>query len=253
VLGEDLLTTAAAWALRNGATTFVLAALALRLLDAGPRSLLPAGRKVTELVAAVAILTSAYALVFAMDTPLPLSFLLIPLTLWIALRFDATVTAAHVLLVGTFVVWQTLGGLGPFAGADGLTRVVLAQGYVAVLGVVGLALSLLRDERQALVDELAAAHAASSSQAALLGSLLDTVQTTVLACDADGRPLYVNRTYVDVAGGAPGGLGPRPTGLLRTPDGTPLPREHWPLVRALRGEQVAEESSSAPPGVRARS
>ena len=164
--GSALLPTTGAWTLRNGASTFVFAAVALRLLDRElPRAVRDV-REVVELVSTAATIAAAYVWVFGASTHLPLAFLLLPLSMWIGLRFTTTVAAGFVLLVGVLVVAATLLGRGPFGGAVPSLRVLLAQAFVAAAALVSLVLALHRDERQELIDRLEQSTAEAEQLAA---------------------------------------------------------------------------------------
>ncbi len=164
----DLPTTTGAWVLRNAASTFVFTAAALRLADRQlPPVLQGGGRERAELVAAVVLVAVGYTAVFGQHVHLPLSFLLLPLSMWLALRFDTTVAALMVLLTGVFVVTLTIDGRGPFAVGDPWIRVLLAQAYVSVAGLVALVLALHRDERSRLIASLEKARARADEQARL--------------------------------------------------------------------------------------
>ncbi|MGJ7439696.1 ATP-binding protein [Aquipuribacter sp. MA13-6] len=154
VEGTPLLPTAGAWILRNAASVFIFAALALRVADPEARDDPQSWKGWTELGVASAVIVTAYAAVFGLESNLPLGFLLLPLSMWVALRFHTTFAAAHVLLAGVFIVVMTLQGLGPFGGTAPATRVLLAQAFVSVAGLVTLVLALQRDDRRRLVDSL---------------------------------------------------------------------------------------------------
>ena len=167
LLSDDaLLPTVGAWTLRNGASTFVFAALVLRLADrAVPRALRDA-REQVELLLAALVIATAYACVFGAPVHLPLAFVLVPLSMWVGLRFSTTVAAAFSLLVGVFVVLASVVGRGPFGGAVPSTRVLLAQAFVAVAALVSLVLALHRDERQELIARLEQSTAEAEQLAA---------------------------------------------------------------------------------------
>ncbi|WP_380169609.1 ATP-binding protein [Jannaschia sp. R86511] len=150
----DLLPTAGAWMLRNAASVFVFAAPALRLVDPRVRYPRQGWQVWAELAVASVIISVGYLAVFALQSNLPLAFLPVPLSMWIALRFHTTFAAVHVLLVGVLMVVTTLQGLGPFGDATPVNRVLLAQACVSVVGLVTLVLALQRDDRRRLVARL---------------------------------------------------------------------------------------------------
>ena len=89
-----------------------------------------------------------------MTSGVPLAFLVVPLSVWVALRFDTTLAALHGLFVGVTLIGLTLAARGPFAFQTPQVRVMLAQAFIGVVGALTLVLALHRDERQALLDEV---------------------------------------------------------------------------------------------------
>ncbi len=242
-VGVDLPATAGGWALRNAASTFVFSALALRLADRGLQVRLRDRRQAAELLGACLVLLAAYGAVFGQPVGLPLAFLLLPLSMWIGLRFDTTLAAVHVLLAGVFVVVLTMQGRGPFAAAPPTARVLLAQAFVAVVAMVALALALHRDDRQSLIERLDVAHREAAEQAALLETVIGSISDGIAVADADGTILVHNPAAQAMLGLTfkPGRLDewPQDLGWFR-PDGTPLRQSELPLVRALAGHDVTD-------------
>ncbi|MCD5354106.1 hybrid sensor histidine kinase/response regulator [Kineosporia mesophila] len=156
---------AGAWTLRNATNTFVFAALALRIAGNGLAGLVPPRDRELELVVATLLFTVAYGVVFGLADGLPLSYLVLPLSMWFSLRFDTTLVAAHVWLVAAGVLSFTLTGHGPFVATSPAARVLLAQAFVAIVALVALVLALHRDERQELITQLRRARATSDEQA----------------------------------------------------------------------------------------
>ncbi len=143
------------------------------------------------------------------------------------------------LLVGFAAAYAVavLLGRGPFAPGDVALRVLLAQAFVTVVALVVLALALSADERASLVGRLRQERSRSSAQAALLRTVLDTVDVAIVACDAAGSVTLANRTaralHLDVAPGD----GPAPA-LLGADGTTALPTAEVPLAQALHDGHV---------------
>ncbi|WP_203898155.1 PAS domain-containing sensor histidine kinase [Virgisporangium aliadipatigenens] len=76
---------------------------------------------------------------------------------------------------------------------------------------------------------------------AFLEALLESIDTAVAACDAQGRPVLLNHAMRRIFE-VPEELGESWDGRyeLREADGTPIPKERIPLLRALAGEEVRD-------------
>ncbi|GAA3629503.1 hypothetical protein GCM10022223_53880 [Kineosporia mesophila] len=125
----------------------------------------PGGRGAAELVMLLISTSVIYELVFY-GTSLPIAFLTQALTVWMALRFDTVIVVIHNLLTGTFAVFLTLAGHGPFATLPTTaSRALVVLTFTGLVAVVGLALAMSRDERDVLLSrvqdqaDLAQAHA----------------------------------------------------------------------------------------------
>ena len=90
----------------------------------------------------------AYALAFGMTSGVPLAFLVVPLSVWVALRFDTTLAALHGLFDRRDADRADVAARGPFAFQTPQVRVMLAQAFIGVVGALTLVLALHRDERQ---------------------------------------------------------------------------------------------------------
>ncbi|WP_432497560.1 diguanylate cyclase domain-containing protein [Kineococcus gypseus] len=256
--GAPWLPAAGAWLLRNAVGTFVFAALALRLADRHlPPPLRRGRRPAAEVVAAALALGVGYTAVFGQAVHLPVAFTLLPLSMWIALRFHTTTTAAHVLLLGLWVVVLTVAGRGPFAVGPPATRVLLAQAFVTVAALVALVLALHRDERDALVRGLREAQRRAAEQAALLGAVFETTRDGLSVYDARGAARLRNPAARHLFPDLPDGL-PQERWHTRftfsRPGGGAWAPHDLPVARALRGEAVQDVdvlvSTPAVPGGR---
>jgi anti-anti-sigma factor len=103
------------------------------------------GRAIEAVILVVA-LTGVSVLVFSHSTNLVYS--LFPFLIWAALRFWQPGAAAASLLTGTVAVAFTAHGKGPFAMSSPDERLLLAQTFVAVLGVTALVLAAVTSERR---------------------------------------------------------------------------------------------------------
>jgi signal transduction histidine kinase/ActR/RegA family two-component response regulator len=144
----------ASWILRNASSTLVVAGLGLRLfgLTGGWRAVTRMPRR-GEFLAVTVLATAVYGLAFGATTGVPLAFLVVPLSIWVALRYDTVLAALHGGLIAATLIVLTLSGHGPFALQAPQIRVMLAQAFIGVISSLTLVLALHRDERQELLDQ----------------------------------------------------------------------------------------------------
>ena len=261
-------TGAAVWFTRNWAGILLVTPVLLRLVHRVPvRYPATAGGR-AELVAALVVTAAAYAGVYRFTDGVPLSFVPLAATVWLALRFDTTIVVVVDLVVATTTVLSSLTGHGPFAGLDDLTRVLLVQVHAGFLAVLGLALAVGRDERSSLVarlratsaeaetarEEAVAARAEAEHRERFNEAVLASVGTGIVVADPEGRLLTFNDTARAWHGlDADRSLDPAAHAgnyhLFAADGTTPLAAEDVPLRRTLReGRVSAAEIVIARPG-----
>ncbi|BCY06935.1 ATP-binding protein [Actinoplanes sp. L3-i22] len=268
--GEFSWAAAAVWLARNTASVLLLGAVALSvghaangyrdrhgdlcgwwrhglsLLAVTPR------RRVAEYVGLAVTTVAAYAAGFGLGHGLPLTFVLIAVTVWAGTRLATPYVALHSLVTASIAVVFTLRGLGPFAAVqDNAARAFLAQLFVALVAVVGLALALGRDERAALLTELAAekaelaAHREEASRRAdLMTTIVDSMADGLAVIADDGRVLLRNPAAERLLGGQVS-----PDHRMRSSesygffhlDGRPVAEAEMAHHRALAGEPVLSQ------------
>jgi signal transduction histidine kinase len=196
--------------------------------------------RVAEGTALLACSVALYLVAFVFDNGLPLAFPLVAVTVWAAARMSTGFVALHSVVFGAAAVVFTLHGYGPMASiADPHARVLVAQSFVVLITVVGLAVALGRDERAALMDELAAQKEKAARQAALNRTIIDSMADGLAVLDADSRVVLSNPAAIRLANPHGGRATARVVrDRLRHADGTRIADEDLPNVRALRGERV---------------
>ncbi|GAT69500.1 signal transduction histidine kinase [Planomonospora sphaerica] len=255
--------SAAVWLTRNGVSILVITALGLRLGRLSERRpgvlTRPAvarqavrerlshtpDRRIAEFCALVAASAAAYIATFWILRDLPLTFLLMSMTVWTAVRFGATFTALHALITGTAAVAFTAYGGGPFAAIGSpTTRVLVAQVFVGMVAVIGLALALGRDERETLFRQRAAAEQELGAQAGMLAAIVEAMHDGLVVVDADGRVVMSNPAARRLLGAGATPLTSVPVSFeayrLLHPDGTPLSERRQPHMLALSGHEVRD-------------
>ncbi|MFC6607119.1 ATP-binding protein [Amorphoplanes digitatis] len=193
--------------------------------------------RVAESLAVVLCSAGAYLIGFVYDGGLPLAFPLIVVTVWAGLRLSTTSVVLQNLILGTAAMVFTLQGEGPFATIDSpLVRTVVAQLFVVLITTVGLLLALGRDERVALLAELAAHEEQAARHAALMNAVIDSMADGLSVIDAEGRITLRNPAGVRMLGPADA-VGDVQFRLSHL-DGTPIDTADLPSTRAARGETV---------------
>lgn len=197
-----------------------------------------------EYLAVVVVSAISYVVAFALTHGLPLAFPLLVMTVWAGLRLHTGFVILHDLMFGSAAVLFTLYGLGPFAMiASHPVRALVAQLFVGMIAVVGLALALGRDERAALLADLTAEREAAAGQAKLMSAIVDSMSEGLTVIDEQGRFLLRNPASRALLGGvvsSSGGLAkPGYYGLFHL-DGTPLSPEEMPYRRALNEGTMQE-------------
>ncbi|HWS32146.1 MAG TPA: histidine kinase dimerization/phospho-acceptor domain-containing protein, partial [Actinoplanes sp.] len=243
----------AVWLARNTASVLLIGAAGLRLGYAWHQR--PAGWgwrragvwareqwraapawRVAEYAALIGCSALVYWFGFVVVRGLPVAFALIAVTVWAGLRMPTTFVVCHDLLVGTVAVLFTLAGSGAFAGiADHATRALIAQVFVGMVAVIGLALALGRDERKALLDEMA-------TEKELLSAIINSMADALTVIDADGRVLLRNSATARLLGGrlspADQVTGTGYYGLFHL-DGSPMADHETAFARVINGEEQA--------------
>ncbi|WP_158579895.1 sensor histidine kinase [Geodermatophilus marinus] len=231
----------AIWVLRNAGGVVVVATVGLRVLGHRPGD--PVGRvpRLPEAVALGAVTAAAVALVFGPGQDRPVTYALLPVAVWAALRLPTEVATGWVLVVTAAVLALTLAGDGPFAVVPPQDGAVLAQGFLLVLAVLVLLLALGRDERDRLVDELRVAGRRAEDQRVVLDAVLDRLPEGVVLVDRTGRTVVRNPAAAEFFPGESESVDPArwlQEVAPRTPDGRLVPLRDLPMVRAVSGEEV---------------
>ncbi|GAA4587318.1 signal transduction histidine kinase [Actinoplanes octamycinicus] len=175
---------------------------------------------------------------FAYEHKLPLSFALLGFTVLVGTRLRTPWVLLHTLVVSLVAIQYTLLGSGPFAQVGDVSRrAVIVQLFCVLVTLVGLSLSLARDERRELLAALAEEKAELEAQrrqaahhADLLTAIIDSMADGLAVVAPDGRVTLHNPAVVDLLGSASGWQG------LHRLDGTRYAEP--PYLPALAGEDV---------------
>ncbi len=207
-----------------------------------PRAPLVGDGSVPELLAAAAFTVAMYGLAFYFYD-LPLVFPLLAATVWLGLRFTTLVSAAYSFVAGVATQALTMTGNGPFAAVERSdVGSLLAEFYVALVVVTGLALSTGRDERQALAAELRRTQEEAVYQVSLRQAVIGSMAEGLFVVDDAGELLVHNVAAAEIFGLAVDELSWSTLAerSRRWADGTEVTDDERPSARALNGEPVRD-------------
>ena len=146
-----------------------------------------------EYLAVVTLSAVSYYVVFGLVDGIPMAFALIAMTVWAALRLRTSFVILHDVVFGTVAILFTLHGDGQFAHiVSHPIRALIAQVFVGTVAVVGLALALGRDERNALLAQLRESERAATEQARTMTTIVDNMAEGLGVVDENGRFLVRN-------------------------------------------------------------
>ncbi|GIE75643.1 hypothetical protein Aph02nite_15930 [Actinoplanes philippinensis] len=206
-------------------------------------SLLEADRsRIPEGLAIFAVSAGAYWAVFSSQAELPIGFVLIPLTVWAAIRLPSPVVVLHAAVFDCAALLWTVGGDGPYAVvADVELRAMLIQLYAGILACVGLSLALSRDERDTLIRRLRDSEQEATDKATMMTTVVNSMTEGLAILDHTGRLVLRNPAAGRLLGTVPavtGGVALASDHGFFQPDGSPLSDGDLPHVRVLAGEDV---------------
>ncbi|WP_395691447.1 ATP-binding protein [Nocardioides sp.] len=246
VTGEHVQLGGVLWFGRTLCSSLLVVTLGLlvgeRLTSARPRPPLLSGARWYELVAAIAFTLGMYVLAFWFEQ-LPLAFPLLAATVWFGLRFSTLLSAAHSMVTGVVTLGLTMADIGPFAATEREDLGYLLAGfYVATLVVTGLGISTGRDEREALAAELRRTQEEAEYQASVRQAVIGSMNEGLFVLDDSGEVLLHNPAAAEIFGLSEDDLTREVLASRsdRWADGTPMPPEERPSVRALLGEVVRD-------------
>lgn len=122
----------------------------------------------------------------------PVEFLFLPLFFWAAFRFGPRGITAVVVLTAAVAVSSTVRGFGPFARSTPLASALVAQTYVGVMAIMGIAFSSTMGERlraEAQLHTLATTDPLTGL--ANYRRLLDVLRQEIARSRRTGRPFAV--------------------------------------------------------------
>ncbi|OLE36189.1 MAG: hypothetical protein AUG48_08395 [Actinobacteria bacterium 13_1_20CM_3_68_9] len=152
--------------------------------------------RLLEAIALAAAVVGVSALVFSQSTAL--TFVVLPLIVWAALRFWQPGAVGTTLLMASIAIPLTENDVGPFSGHSPDERLLLAQGFLGVTSLTALVLAAVITERRRAEEDVE--QIAGTLQESLLPSQLPVIPGIETAVDfrAAGRQLLVGGDFYDL-------------------------------------------------------
>ncbi|RYB88394.1 hypothetical protein EUA06_21245 [Nocardioides glacieisoli] len=185
--------------------------------------------------------TSALAYTVVFTHELPVAFLVIPLSVWCAVRFSTYAAAVHAATSGAVAVVVTMLGVGPFSLIDkAAVAALITQAFTLVLLMTALVVGSVRDQREDVVGQLVRSEATAAARADLLTAMNHAMAEGLVLVDASGTVVQANDSArrLLASTSARGATSTSAYELLR-PDGSPLPSSEHPSRRALAEGETA--------------
>ncbi|GAA1611215.1 ATP-binding protein [Actinoplanes couchii] len=196
-----------------------------------------------EAAGVFAVSAVAYWAVFSTTrAALPIGFVLIPLTVWAAVRMPTPLVILHAAVFNSTALLYTVGGHGPYAVVGDVDlRAMLIQVYSGILASVGLVLAISRDERETLIRRLKDSEQEATEKSTMMTTVFNSMTEGLAILDHTGLFVLRNPAATRLLGSASaitGGVALGSDHGFFRPDGTELSDQELPHVRALAGADV---------------
>jgi len=157
VESKDFAQTWYTWYLGNYTGAIVVAPFLLTWIHKDPLNLYQG--KLTEFAVLGLFLLAASLLVFGGWLPNPsddysIDYILIPILLWVAYRFQIVGTTAAISLISIISIWGTANGHGPFVEQTAFESELVLQNFTLIITVTLLIFSAILNERNIFENKL---------------------------------------------------------------------------------------------------
>ncbi len=191
-----------------------------------------------EVLALVLVAVTTYGFVFTYGRA-QLAFALVSVAVWAGARLPTLWAGLLSACCGTAACGLTLAGIGPFASLETpQLNALVTQAFVLTVALTTLAVAVGRDERLALLAELAEANRHAGARIELLDAVTEAMDEGIAVVDAEGTVVRSNRAASSVV-----------TAEIYRLDGSRIAEDDRPSYRARReGRTILEDVAIAGPG-----
>ncbi|MFL5328755.1 MAG: diguanylate cyclase [Gemmataceae bacterium] len=124
----------------------------------------------------------------------PLGFVIAPIFIWIAFRFEVAGVGTAMLVIATPAVWHTINGRGPYAIGDSVVaKVLMLQGCLSVSTISFMMLAVVIRERRRIASTIEASEFRYRD-------LFENVSDMIHSVGPDGAILFTNRVWRETLG-----------------------------------------------------
>ncbi len=187
------------WVLLSTSHVFVAGACVLLLVLRHPRTEAIPTRLLLVYLQLV-VTGAALVVVFTFDD-LPLTWLVLLPAVWAGLSMGPWTAAAYALTAAlTVVAAHAIPDAGRPYGGSGMTNILLLDSLMTAFVFIVVVLSLVRDQRAHLAEEVLARRQDALAQSALLNTVFEAIDEALVVMDPDGVVLLHNRAAEEILG-----------------------------------------------------
>ncbi len=187
------------WVILSTAHVFVGGACVMLLVQRRPRDeSIPT--RLPYVYLQLVVVGVCLALVFTFDT-LPLTWIVLLPAVWAGLSMGPWTAAAYSITATlTVVVAHAIPAAARPYGDSEVTNILLLDSLMAAFVFIALLLSLVRDQRAHLAEEVLRRRQEALAQAGLLGTVFESISDALVLMDPRGGVLLHNRAAEQVLG-----------------------------------------------------
>ncbi len=191
---------------------------------------------ISLMILAVGITVATFSLT-QQDAIRPYNYLIFPVLIWAALRFEVKGVSFVSMVTAFIMAWFTIHGQGPFItdGTNVQDDMIWLQLYLGILLLSSLTLAITVIERKDKEDLL-------QQQTLVLDTTFQTLPFGVIVCDEKGQFHIFNPAAEKILGVGATSTSPdewaNTYGIFYPDTKTIYPVEELPLMRAIRGEKT---------------
>jgi PAS domain S-box-containing protein len=139
---------------------------------------------------------------FSLSGPLPFAYLIMPVLLWAAVRFEFRGAVIALTILALITAAFTLSGAGQFAGdsASQREKLIMLQLFLAISALSALIVAAISRQHQLATMTLRQSNEALQARERELSHLVNMAPSHVWRLKPDGEPTFFNQRMIDFIG-----------------------------------------------------